>query len=224
MSNISKTYRIIAIGIIIVCLIGLYIFMSRSGFLSFIANGDELRLWIIELGALGPVIVVTLMAIAIVMSPLPSAPIALASGAAYGHIEGAIYVLLGCAVCAIPAFYIALLTGLDVINHWMGGRLSKTLVGSQNTLMFIVFVSRLLPFVSFDVISYAAGLTSLSFWRFAIATLAGIIPASLLLAHFGSELMSANTNSIMIGLFLLGIIMLIPILLKLTKNNKARHK
>jgi uncharacterized membrane protein YdjX (TVP38/TMEM64 family) len=47
-------------------------------------------------------------------------------------------------------------------------------------------VSRLLPFVSFDAVSYAAGLSRLRFWRFALATLAGIVPASFLLAHFGS--------------------------------------
>lgn len=47
-------------------------------------------------------------------------------------------------------------------------------------------MSRLLPFVSFDAVSYATGLSSLNFWRFALATLAGIVPASFLLAHFGS--------------------------------------
>ena len=47
-------------------------------------------------------------------------------------------------------------------------------MGSQNALMGIVFVSRLLPFLSFDIVSYGAGLTTLSAWRFALATLAGL--------------------------------------------------
>ena len=41
---------------------------------------------------------------------------------------------------------------------------------SQFSLMLIVFASRLIPFISFDAVSYAAGLTCLSFSRFACAT------------------------------------------------------
>ena len=69
--------------------------------------------------------------------------------------------------------------------------------------MGVVFVSRLMPFLSFDVISYAAGLTSLVFWRFVIATLFGIAPASFVLAHVGSEMASAELNRIAVALLLL---------------------
>ncbi len=60
--------------------------------------------------------------------------------------------------------------------------------------MWMVFVSRLMPFVSFDLISYAAGLSVLKPWRFALATLAGIIPASFLLAHFGVQAVAAESG------------------------------
>ena len=53
-----------------------------------------------------------------------------------------------------------------------------------------------LPFIFFDVVSYAAGLTALSFWRFAIATLASIMPASFLLAHFGNEMATGEASRI----------------------------
>jgi len=69
--------------------------------------------------------------------------------------------------------------------------------------MGLVFVSRLMPFLSFDVISYAAGLTSLMFWRFVVATLFGIAPASFFLAHVGSEMASTELNRIAIALLLL---------------------
>ena len=85
-------------------------------------------------------------------------------------------------------------------------------------LMTIIFVSRLLPFISFDMISYAAGVTSLSFWRFALATIAGIIPASFLLAHFGSELGSSESHRIGLTLLFLGVISLIIIVIKRFSN------
>ncbi len=41
-------------------------------------------------GAAGPIVIVGLMTLAVVASPIPSAPIAMASGAAYGHFWGSI--------------------------------------------------------------------------------------------------------------------------------------
>ncbi len=70
------------------------------------------------------------------------------------------------------------LVGYEVLRRWLGKRLSLGSLTSQNALMAAVFASRLLPFLSFDLVSYAAGLTPLTSWRSALATLAGIILAS----------------------------------------------
>jgi uncharacterized membrane protein YdjX (TVP38/TMEM64 family) len=147
---------------------------------------DTLEALVAEAGAVGPVLVIGLMTLAVVASPIPSAPIALASGAAYGHTWGTIWVVLGAELGALIAFGLARFLGHDAIRRWTGPGIDRGLAGSQNVLTAIVLVSRLLPFVSFDAVSYAAGLSSLWFWRFALATLAGIVPASFLLAHFGS--------------------------------------
>jgi uncharacterized membrane protein YdjX (TVP38/TMEM64 family) len=49
-----------------------------------------------------------------------------------------------------------------------------------------------MPSVFFDMISRAAGLSRLNAWRFALAILAGIVPACFLLAHFGGEAISGD--------------------------------
>lgn len=82
---------------------------------------------------------------------------------------------------------------------------------SQNALTAVVFATRLMPFLSFDIISYAAGLTPLSTWRFALATLLGIIPASFLLAHFGEELASGEWERAGITVVALGALTLLPL-------------
>jgi len=156
---------------------------------------DDLQLWIEASGLLGPVLVVAFMAVAIVASPIPSAPIALAAGAAYGHIFGTLLVVLGAELGAITAFLLARGLGRPFVERHVGQKLSTGSLGSQNTLTFLVFGSRLLPFLSFDMISYAAGLSKLHFWRFAVATLAGIIPASFLLAHLGNEAMNGDART-----------------------------
>jgi uncharacterized membrane protein YdjX (TVP38/TMEM64 family) len=113
--------------------------------------------------------------------------------------------------------------GRAALYRWFGERLSAGLIGSQNALTAIVFISRLLPFVSFDLVSYAAGLTLLSLWRFALATLAGIIPASFLLAHFGREMTNREADRFMYTALGLGLITAIPVALKLLRDRMRRR-
>jgi uncharacterized membrane protein YdjX (TVP38/TMEM64 family) len=61
-----------------------------------------------------------------------------------------------------------------------------------------VLIARLLPFVSFDIISYGAGLTSMGFWRFFIATGIGQLPATLVYSYLGQNL----TGSVRILFFI----------------------
>jgi len=156
---------------------------------------DRLQAWIDAAGIFGPLLVVALMSLAIVASPLPSAPIALAAGAAYGHTFGTILVVVGAQFGAITAFLLARRLGRPFVERHLGCKVALGFLGSQNTLTLIVFGSRLLPFLSFDLISYAAGLSPLHLWRFALATLAGIIPASFLLAHLGSAAMNGDART-----------------------------
>tara|TARA_R110001599_G_scaffold349341_2_gene577623 strand:+ start:1082 stop:1840 length:759 start_codon:yes stop_codon:yes gene_type:complete len=187
----------------------------HTGMLDRLHDGAALEHAVTQLGPLGPLLIIGLMTVAIVMSPIPSAPIALASGAAYGHYWGALYVAIGSETGALIAFGIARLVGYDALRAGLGTRLFPGVlhrfITSQNALMGIVFVTRLLPFLSFDVISYAAGLTPLRIWRFAVPTLLGIIPASFLLAHFGDELVSGDWRRAGLTVLALGLITLLPV-------------
>ncbi|WP_412559005.1 TVP38/TMEM64 family protein [Thalassospira sp. MIT1370] len=187
----------------------------RIGILDRLRDGAALEQAVMQFGPLGPFLIIGLMTVAIVMSPIPSAPIALASGAAYGHYWGAFYVAIGSEIGALTAFGVARLIGYDALKAWLGTRLSMGVlhrfITSQNALMAVVFATRLMPFLSFDIISYAAGLTPLRTWRFAVATLFGIIPASFLLAHFGDELASGDWRRAGLTVLALGLITLLPL-------------
>lgn len=176
-------------------------------------NRDQIVGMVEAAGFWGPALIIILMCIAVVFSPIPSAPIALAAGAAYGHTTGSIYVLIGAEAGAIIAFTLARFLGREALRKWFGDKLSgMNLLGSQAFLMWIVFASRLMPFISFDLVSYAAGLSNLTFWRFALATFAGIIPASFLLAHFGAEMASGQMDSAFYLAIALGFVTGLPVL------------
>lgn len=207
--------RIVTGLAVLVVFLATVLVLWRTGMLDRLRDGEALQQAVMQLGPLGPLLIIGLMTVAIVMSPIPSAPIALAAGAAYGHYWGALYVAIGSEIGALIAFGVSRLIGYDAFKTWLGARLSTGVlhrfVTSQNTLMAVVFATRLMPFLSFDVISYAAGLTPLRTWRFAVATLLGIIPASFLLAHFGDELASGDWRRAGLTVLALGLITLLPV-------------
>ncbi len=184
----------------------LYVLFTKTELALLLTDPQALHRWVRDVGWLGPVALMGLMALAIVVSPLPSAPIALAAGAAYGHIWGTVYVTTGALAGALTAFGIARVLGGEAMQRWFGDRLSVGLLGSQNRLMLLVFGLRLLPFVSFDLVSYAAGLTPLATWRFALASLAGIVPISFLLTHFGDRLVGEELESVALAILALGLV------------------
>ena len=220
----STRYKWLAAVVIVALLAAAYWLLHETGALATIMDAAALRDHMTRLGAWGPLTVIALMVLAIMVSPIPSAPIALAAGAVYGHIWGTVYVILGAEIGALAAFGIARWVGAATLRRWFGDRLSVGLMGSQNTLMMIVLVSRLLPFVSFDIISYAAGLTVIKFWRFAVATLIGIVPASFLLAHFGGEMATGETDRILLSVVALGAITLIPLGVKIFRDRRGGSK
>jgi len=220
---VTSRLKLCAGVLALLALAAAYWALSETGTLDTIVDEERLRARIDGLGAWGPVAVVALMVLAILASPIPSAPIAMAAGAAYGHGWGTLYVLVGAEAGALAAFGLSRMLGGAALSHWFGKRLPG-LSGSQNALMGIVFASRLLPFISFDLISYAAGLTALSVWRFALATLAGIVPASFVLAHLGFEMASGETDRFLYTALALGLITGLPVVAALVRDRMRRRR
>jgi uncharacterized membrane protein YdjX (TVP38/TMEM64 family) len=177
-----------------------------------IDDPERLRAIVESLGPWGPLAVIAALAGAIVASPIPSAPIALAAGAAYGYIWGTVYVVLGAELGALIAFWIARRFGYEPVRRipWVARWLDRA--RSQRLLAGLVFVSRLLPFLSFDAVSYAAGLTPLRAHWFALATFAGVVPISLLLVWSGERMAAEGTTWIATAVLLAGGITLLPLI------------
>ena len=204
---------LVAMAILGIAVFGLWqfapsVFTEARG----LADGECLETLVARAGLWGPVLIVTLMTVAVVASPIPSAPIALAAGAASGHVWGTVQVVIGAELGALIAFGLARVLGHDVLRRVFGTLVDAGLLGSQAALTATVFASRLMPFVSFDMISYAAGLSRLHAWRFALAKLAGIIPASFLLAHFGGEAVSGDLGRASWAVLGLGLVTGLPLL------------
>lgn len=202
---------------------GVYWALSHHGYLAVLTDEERLRGAVASLSWFGILAVVALIAIAIVMSPVPSGPIAMVAGSVYGPLWGGIYTVIGSVLGASIAFGLARYLGYDVVCRWLKDRFSYlTQKRSQTRLMMIVFFSRLIPFISFDAVSYAAGLTPLAFWRFMVATLAGVIPISFLLTFLGDQLFLRESGWTVAITILIGVITLLPIAINKLKKKLAK--
>lgn len=216
--------KIVLIACAVSVLVGLYLLLESSPLIDFFSRPETLVYRIYGLGALGPLLIIGLMVLAIVFNPLPSAPIAIAAGAVYGHALGTIYIVIGAEIGAIIAFLIARTIGYDLTRKHLSEAGFLGRLGSQNALTAMVFVSRLVPFLSFDLISYAAGLTVIRFWRFALATLLGLVPISFALAHLGQEIVAREDSGLAVAVLVVGIVTVVPLVLKLAQRKRQeRH-
>lgn len=124
-AGILAGLAIFGIGLLGVWLFAPSVFTEARGLL----DGARLEMLVARAGLWGPVLIVTLMTVAVVASPIPSAPIALAAGAAYGHLLGTVQVVIGAELGALIAFGLARVLGRDVLRRVFGDRVDAGLLG-----------------------------------------------------------------------------------------------
>ena len=147
---------------------------------------EELRETIQNLGWQGIIVYISLIALAVVMSPIPGAPLTVAAGAVWGTFLAGIYSVIGGFLGGLIAYFIGLSLGRTAVYTLTGKVIYFTKDRGEIYLGWLIFFTRLLPVLSFDLISYGAGITGLSLPIYATATLIGMIPSTFFLTYMGA--------------------------------------
>ena len=129
--------------------------------------------------------------------------------------------MVGAALC----FLIARALGRDVVEKFAGkGALASVEGYFKKYGSKTILVCRLLPFVSFDAVSYFAGLTPIKFWPFFLATGIGQLPATLVYSYVGGML-SGGARLLVTGLLcLFGLAIFSTILKQIYDAHQAAKK
>ena len=189
------------------------------------ATGDfaAVRSFVERYGTMAATVSFLLMVFQSIVAPLPAFLITFANANLFGWWRGAILswssAMAGAAVC----FYIARILGRDVVEKLS----SKT--GLRSIDAFFerhgaqsILIARLLPFISFDIVSYAAGLTSMDFWPFFIATGVGQLPATIVYSYVGGMLTGGAKLFVTGLLILFALSILIVVIKQVYTERKAR--
>jgi uncharacterized membrane protein YdjX (TVP38/TMEM64 family) len=153
-----------------------------------IVNAEALTETIRALGGAGVLFFVAAMAGSVVIGPIPTVPFAVAAGMAYGALWGTALALSGGLLGAMAAFLIGRSVGRGLLRRRARTWAAAVSRGDQRSLFLLVLTCRLIPVVSFAVVSYGAGLTAISLRTFVLATALGMLPMTSLCAVSGSTL------------------------------------
>lgn len=150
---------------------------------------DQVIAYIRSFGIWAPIISFCLMVFQSVAAPLPAFLITFANAAVFGWVFGAALSWSSAMVGALVCFLIAKCLGRGAVEKLT----SKTALQSVDGFFerhgkYAILIARLLPFISFDVVSYAAGLTSMRLKPFLIATGIGQLPATIIYSYVGGML------------------------------------
>ncbi len=204
-----------AIALPVLFLAGLAVAVAVWQFLTFWGlpgtfEPEAIKSWL-EAGPLSPLLVlVVLMITAVIIGPIPTFPISASAGMLYGVGGGTLIAATGATIGAIIAFWIARWAARDWVHRRIGNHPLLDRDASQNTLSILIAFTRLVPVFSFALISYAAGLTAIQTWRFALASLVGMLPMTLVYAGLGHAVTVNPLVAAGAGLAIILIMWLVP--------------
>lgn len=173
-----------------------------------------LRAYLLGFGVLAPVVSFGLMVAQAIVAPLPAFVITLTNGLLFGPVWGGLLSWSSAMVGAWICFRIARSLGRPAAERLVG----KTPLEAADSFfqrygVQAIVVARLVPFVPFDPISYAAGLTMMSTTRFLVGTGLGQLPGTALYSWFGAQ--ATHASEVLLGVFaVVGIVVLVGRLLR----------
>lgn len=221
----------IALAAVVVACVAAYAFIPAvntfvNTIFSKFASGDfsDMREFIASYGGYAMAISFFLMMFQSVAAPLPAFVITLCNANLFGWWQGAILSWTSAMAGAALCFWIARILGREAVEKLI------TKTGLESIERFFdrhgkqtILVCRLLPFVSFDFVSYAAGLTSMSFGGFLLATGIGQLPATIVYSYVGGML-TGGAQMLMTALLILFALAVLVVIIKQVYTERMKDK
>jgi uncharacterized membrane protein YdjX (TVP38/TMEM64 family) len=123
--------------------------------------------------------------------PFPAELVGVANGMIFGPIVGTVVTWVGAMLGALVAFGAVRVFGRPLVRRMLSGRQQQELaVWSSERGGTSLLVGRFIPVIAFNLLNYAAALTTISWWTFAWATGIGILPLTILLNVLGERVLT----------------------------------
>lgn len=152
---------------------------------------------------------------------LPGSIITIVGGAVFGFGWGVVLVTIAANIGATAAFLLARSLGREGIERLLGGRLKGLDAATAQHGFVGLLILRLIPLVPFNALNFGSGLTAMRWRDYALATVIGILPGTIVYVFSADALVQGATGAsaeartrllVAAGLFL--VLTLVPLLAK----------
>ncbi|MWJ26935.1 TVP38/TMEM64 family protein [Halomonas sp. ZH2S] len=206
-------FKLGMVGSVTLVMLGIWWVLHRLGMPNSL-SAQAISEWLNAHGPLGPLLLVLMMILAVVVGPIPTLPISAAAGLAFGIFQGTLVAAVGAMIGALVAFFVARLLGRELLRKRLSHHPLFSADGAQHMLFWTVFLTRLIPLFSFALVSYAAGVTAIATWRFAMATFLGMLPMTVIFSGLGTTFELNPVLTVTAALAVLTLMTLLPYYLR----------
>ncbi len=166
------------------------------------ALAEEISSFVRKYGAIGLFAAMVLQA---VISPIPADAVLVAAGAlGMSPVEVGIYGGMGIAVGSVINYFIARAVGKRILEYYIReDLLKKVYVWFDRWGGWLVFITRLIPFLPLDVTSYVAGAVGMNFLVFVLANVLAIVPRATFFGLVGARLAEGDWTLLAVSVVML---------------------
>ncbi|WP_297135335.1 TVP38/TMEM64 family protein [Terrisporobacter sp.] len=191
----KKKKKIVITGAVVFLIIMLVLGFTLGGkIVSMVRDPKVFRNWVQGTGIWGKFLMIGISAFQIIVAVIPGEPIEIASGYAFGWIEGAILCLIGTLIGQTIVFLFAKKYGMDFVEVFVKKeKIEKVSFLNDSEKIYIsIFLIFLIPGTPKDVLSYVAGITPVKLLPFLLVSCLARIPSVVSSTIGGSFLGTKN--------------------------------
>ncbi len=186
---------------------------------------EEIKTWVLGHGAWAAVIyIATFVVLPIFFFPVPV--IVLAGGTIFGLFKGTLYTMIGVLINTPIMYFIGRFLLKDFVHNFVNNHMSEKLrkalqSTNQKVLALVLFIIRLSPIFSYNLVNYISGVTEIKFLPYILTTIAGVLPGVIVFINIGENVLNVGSKEFFISLsFLLVLVIISAIISKLFLKNE----
>lgn len=173
-----------------------------------VSDANNFKNYLSGLGAWAEPIYVISVILELLIAFIPGWFVYPVGGAVFGLSKSVVLVLLGNFLGASISFWIGRKWGLPLLHKFISPEyVEKWESHMANKGAISIFLLKLNPLTSLDIWNYLAGASPISFWKFTVANLLGLIPLIIFSAYVGEE--SALLAPQILGILFVGVLVYI---------------
>lgn len=167
-----------------------------------LASGDKQRIseWVAQFGFWGPLFIVLAMVAQMFLLVVNVVLLMLVAILAYGPVWGSVIAVGAVLVASTIGYMIGKSVGQAGVSKIIGEKTERKVAEFMDEYgVWAIIIARLSPFLSNDAVSFVAGFATMRYWQFILATIAGIVPLTVLLAWLGGNYERLKTGLIWVS-------------------------